>query len=552
MTSLLRKISDPRRWQRLVARTLENRKRRLLAAELDMAWAAFGPLARGTGTRTILADGMWFNPNHFLRLRLFCEAAASFAPDGLRLAAVLRRRGDDDARRALTRIGFTEFVYLEDDREFRTADFAPEARRLLAGVRDHRDLLALPLPFGVPAYVLYDTVLKLALHPRPPLDHPLWICTLAALLRNLAIYKRTLGAWDVAHVALSHPWKSEWATLVWLALARGVPSYHLTGFVEGMRIRRFKSQNDYRTPVESLPIDRFESLPDAVQYTLAEIGKKDLEQRVAGRSSDVNVRHAFRTDLRIGERDTARLVLSGQSERPVIVVYSHVWYDFPHTFAMSNFTDFLDWMEATIARCRELDGAVWLLKPHPTENWYGGFRLANVATNLPPHIRLLPPETDSETAMLAADAIVTVHGTIGLEAVAAGVPVLLADRSYFSDWNVATVARDRADYLRLLGEVDRLPRPDAQARRRAMACFALALAAPTADTRALPMTCDSRVSEAYREILDRLMSSYDLLDAERRRIEEWLAQNAVDGFAAYHLLSAAQRAAGRSGALSVV
>ena len=143
--------------------------------------------------------------------------------------------------------------------------------------------------------------------------------------------------------------------------------------------------------------------------------------------------------------------------------------------------------------------------------------------------------------VLPADAVVTVHGTIGLEAAAAGVPVLLADRSYFSDWGVATVAQSRDDYLRLLGEVSHLPTPDATVRRRAQACFALALAGPPEDAHALRMTCDSRVSDAYREILQRLAKSRDDLAAEQRRIEEWLAQDEVDGFAAYHLLAAARR-----------
>jgi hypothetical protein len=539
VTSLLRKILDPKRWRRLGERSIENHRRRRLAAELDAAWAAVGPLPRRTGEGVILADGMWQNPNHFLRLRLFCAAAT--AVEGFRLAAVVRRRADVDAHRALERIGFTEFVYLEDDVEFKATDFLPNARRLLASVRDHRDVLALELPDEVPAYVLFDTVLKLSLHPRPPLDDPLWESTLAELLRNAAIYARTLAGYDVRHVALSHPWKSEWATLLWLALRRGVPSYHLTGFVDAIRIRRFRSLEDYATPVESLPFARFTALPPAVQHAVAEIGRSDLSRRASGGSSDINVRHAFRNDRRIGERDAARRALSGQVEKPVVIIYGHVWYDFPHTFAMRNFTDFLDWMEATIERCRQIDDVVWLLKPHPTEEWYGGFRLADVAINLPPHIRLLPLDTDSKTAMLAADCVVTVHGTVGLEAAAAGVSVLLADRSYYSDWNVATIARDRADYLRLLGMVRALPRPDADARIRAQACFALALATPPATTGALQITCDSRVSEAYREIIGRVSENPGLLKDEWRRIEAWLGQDSIDGFATYHLLATAQR-----------
>src|SRR5207248_7633522 len=124
-----------------------------------------------------------------------------------------------------------------------------EAERLLAGIRSHEDLLALALPESLPAYTFYDTVLKLATHPQPPIDHPLWLTVLADVLRNTAIYGRELATRKVAHVALSHPWKSEWATLAWLALGRGIPVYHLTGFCQAIRIRRFRLRDDYATPV---------------------------------------------------------------------------------------------------------------------------------------------------------------------------------------------------------------------------------------------------------------------------------------------------------------
>ena len=104
-------------------------------------------------------------------------------------------------------------------------------------------------------------------------------------------------------------------------------------------------------------------------------------------------------------------------------------------------------------------------------------------------------------------------------------PVLLADRSYFSDWDIAHVARDRADYLRLLGEVGRLAAPDAAARRRAQACFALALAEPPAEVGALRISCDSSGSRLHPEILERLTNQPAALAEEVRRIEAFLDQD---------------------------
>lgn len=543
--SKLAKILDASKWRQLIAAQLRLRSINRADDELDRCFARVGKLPSAADEPYVVADGMWRNPNHFFRVRLFIEALHALGRKP-RLLGILRRRGDWREKRTLQRIGFEEFVYIEGDSEFRTDAFLAEAKRLFSTVRAHADILALPLPDGIPAYTYYDTVLKLSSDPRPPLDHPLWITTLAETLRNRAIYNRELSSRPILHVALSHPWKNEWATLVWLALRRDIPVEHLTGFCEALRIRRFRSCDDYATPVEHVSRALFEGLPQATQQKLTEIGETDLRQRASGLSSDLNIRHAFDPGNRIGDRERARAVLSGQTEQPVAIVYGHVWFDFPHTFAMRNFVDFCDWMELTLREIRTIDDVVWLLKPHPTEGWYGGFNLATVAHDLPPHVRLLPMHTDSQTTINAADTIVTVHGTAGLEAAAAGVAVILGDRSYYSGWGVAYAAADRADYVRLLRNAGHLPRPDAVARARASACFALALAEPPDSVHALPMSCDSIGLSLYREIADR----YDRLNAARRRevesIAAFLDQSEIDSFAAYRLVQNARGASTNS------
>jgi hypothetical protein len=538
MADLLR-YASPRRWQRAIAGQIEVLRRNRSDDLLDRQLAALGPVRLAPGEETIIADGMWRNPNHFLRLRLFLEAMAG--QGGYRLLGLLRSRANRREQRALERLGFTEFVYVDEDAEFRTAHFFEAADELLHGVRSHVDLLALDLPEGIPAYTYYDTVLKLARHPQPALDHPLWRTALAEVLRNVAIYRRELDGRRVAHVALSHPWKSEWADLVWLALSRGIPASHLTGFMDGLRIRRFRTLADYRDPVEQLSYAAFRQLAPDVQAHLARFGHATLAARASGTSTDINTRHAYRLDTRVADRDAARLAISGQTERPVVVVFGHVWYDFPHTFAMSHFTDFLDWTKATLQAIADVDDAIWLLKPHPTEEWYGGFALAEIARDLPPHVRLMPLGADTMTTLTAADAVVTVHGTIGLEAVAAGIPVLMADRSYYSGWDIGPVAASRDDYVRLLGEAHRLPRPDRAMRDRAAACFALALGEPPREAGALRLQCDSGGASLYRHVTAQLAETC-ALGAEQARIARFLAQDEIDSFATFHLVDVARRA----------
>jgi hypothetical protein len=541
MTSLLAKLADPDRWRRAALSYIELWRRDRGDDALDRQLAEIGQVDVRPGEAMVIAEGMWPNPNHFHRLRLFIEALAR--RDRFRLLGVLRRRKDWRERRALERIGFSEFICIEDDAEFRTENFLAEADRLLAGTHSHADLLALNLPEGLPAYTWYDTALKLARHPQPALNDPIWRTTLAETLRDVAIYARLLATGPIKHVVTSHPWKSEWASLTWLALQRGAPVSHLTGFCESMRIRRMRRPEDYAILVEHLPFAVFDRLDPSTQAQLAAFGQADMARRVSGQSSDINTRSAFDPARRITDRNKARLALSGQTERPVAVVFSHAWYDFPHQFAMAHFTDFRDWLQVTLQAIRALPDVIWLLKPHPTEAWYGGCGLADLIGDLPSHIRLLPLKTDAKTALTAADAVVTVHGTCAMEAAAQGVPVILADRSYFSDWGFAHAARDRDDYSRFLGEVGRLAKPDETARQRAAACFALAVAEPPAELGAMRISCDSSGSALYGEISRRYRAAPQVIAREIERIGAFLDQEEIDSFATFHLVKLA-RAAG--------
>ena len=539
MTSLLAKATDPARWRRLIERTIENHRRRRLDDKLDALWKQRGPVAIRDGETTIIAEALWYNPNHFLRLRLFVDALAQCG--GFRLLGLLRKRDDVRARRALERIGFREFIYVEDDDEFRTEQFLADADVLLHPVQTHADLLKLQLPGGIPAYTYYDTVLKVTANAQPLLDHPSWRTVLAETLRDLAIYRRELAGRKVGHVALSHLWKSEWATLTWLALGKDIPVYHLTGFMESMRVRRLRAQSEYRVPVETLSPQQFLLLPAPVRARIADYGRRMLNERVAGNADDINVRYAYRPELRVHGREQARGALGVADDRPLVVVYAHAWYDFPHIFGMASFVDFKDWFLFTLEQARAHPETQWVLKPHPTERWYGGYYLSDIIGDLPPNIRLVGHDVDSQTVVTAADAIVTVHGTIALEAMIQGKPVILADQSYISDWKIGHRASNREDYARLLAEAGRLLPPSNNERELAAACFALALAEPPPESTTVRLTCDSGGSVLYRELLDRMADTALDVDQGRESLVRFIGQNEIDSYAAFNLITAARR-----------
>jgi len=520
MNRILSKIVRPESWARAGIRLTRQWHTAWYQQRVDCLYDKLGPVTNGAGPQTIVADGLWDNPNHFFRLRLFLEALPGI--ETMRLVGVLGQ-ADDRTRLSLERLGFTEFVAINDHPRHRTETFRSRARTMLAGVQRHADILDLPLPAGLPAYIYYDTVLKLARHPQPGLDNPLWESTLAECLRNCAIYRDLLETIPVTQVIVSHPWKNEFATLMWASLTRSVPAHHLTGYCEGIRVRRFLDTADYATPVEHLSLSEFDALPATVRQKLSADGARYLEQRELGRGTDLNVRYAYRQRFKAPSRNEARHALGVIGPRKLVVIYSHVWFDFPHTFAMRNFTDFFDWMRRTMEEVRAIPELDWVLKPHPTENWYGGFRLQDMAGELPPHVRLAPQNADSLTALTAADIVVTAHGTVGLEAAAHGLPVIAADRSFYSDWGFVHQAVSQEHYIRLLRTARDLPAPDEAGRQRALALISLALAPTPTEVGLIEMRCDSSGPALYKDILNRYAENDPALARERECLRAWLA-----------------------------
>ena len=153
----------------------------------------------------------------------------------------------------------------------------------------------------------------------------------------------------------------------------------------------------------------------------------------------------------------------------------------------------------------------------------GGVRLVDLVGNSPPHVRLCREETDALTAQLAADAVVTVHGTVAIEAAARGVPVLCADRSYYSDWGFARTATSRDEYAQGLANIQNLACPTEDQRKRAMAVAALSLAPAPAAAGLLRTSCDSSGRMLYGEIINRFEREKDSLLVEQNAISEWMA-----------------------------
>ncbi len=527
------KYFDINRWYNRYHRIKKQIKTKPLRWAVERQYKKLGVLSESDGPEVVVADGMWDNPNHWFRLRLFLETVPGI--ENYKLLGILRSSKDTEKRQSLECMGFEDFIYLEEH-HYRKEDYVDLAQKMLAGVKCHADLLQIKLPEDLPAYVYYDTVSKRLRHPQPPLEEALWTEVLAELLRNMDIYKEMLERYKVGYIVESHPWKNEWATLCWTAICNSIPCFHLTGYCESIRIRRFSTHEDYAVPVEHMGFDEFTSLPEEVQERIITEGQTYLSDRNNGNCSDINNAYAYLPHKRQTDYLSARRLFGVNSDKKLVAIYSHIWFDFPHTFAMSYYTDFLDWMQLTLKTIAQNTNVLWLLKPHPVEKWYGGVCLADLTGVLPEHVLLCPVETDSLTVQIAADAVVTVHGTIGIEAAAQGTTVLCADKSYYQDWDFAHNAGSREDYIRLLSRIDQLEPPTKQQSEHAAACAYIAFAPTPEDAGSIKLKCDSSGLILYKDILSLLKNDIEGISSEKAGMRKWISSK-KHSYSVYQKLS---------------
>lgn len=473
----------------------------------------------------VMVEGLWDNPNHWLRLWVFLHGILKHRQADV--VGILRSRKNWDnwnKRRSLEALGVRSFLYLEDARP--AVEFESEAAELLKGVTTARQILDLKLPESLPAYTLFDTVLKLERHPQPPVEgNPVWQRALIELLQLSDLYRRFFSEHDVVAVVSSHAWKNEWAALCWTALYRKIPFYYMTAHYNSIRIRRMASTEEYRTPNENLGVEEFQNLPQGVRTALIERGRHYLAERFSGESDFIIIRYAMRPELRKQGRAALLESMRLDPTKPLVVIYAHSWFDFPHTQAMSNFTEPLDWLQFTLETVRPLTSVNWAFKAHPCDRWYGGIRLLDLVKGLPPHIALVPDDSDSLAVQSAAEALITIQGTIAVEAAAMGKTALCADECMYTPWGFAHTAVSREDYAAKLQEILNLERPTAEQSERAFAYAATAQAPPPKQADALELSCDTLFLErALYHKVHTLLANDETLSAEIEKIAQWIVE----------------------------
>jgi len=166
--------------------------------------------------------------------------------------------------------------------------------------------------------------------------------------------------------------------------------------------------------------------------------------------------------------DEVRASLGLDPAKKTAVVFSHVLWDANMFFGEDLFEDQETWLVETVRAACANDALNWVVKLHPANMYKTGAHVLNdeigireAIGELPPHVKLLRPETDINTYSLfdLADLGVTIRGTIGMELPVFGIPVLTAGTGRYSGLGFtidSATATEYVDRLARAHEIERL------------------------------------------------------------------------------------------------
>jgi hypothetical protein len=170
---------------------------------------------------------------------------------------------------------------------------------------------------------------------------------------------------------------------------------------------------------------------------------------------------------RIKSPDEVVAQLGLDPAKQTAVLFSHVLWDANLFYGEDLFEDQEAWLVETVKAACANPHANWIVKLHPA-NMYKALTaelndetaIRDAIGELPPHVKLLRPDTDINTFSLfrLADYGITIRGTVGVELPCFGVPILTAGTGRYSGLGFTDDSTTAVEYLDKLARIHELPR----------------------------------------------------------------------------------------------
>ena len=390
--------------------------------------------------KSLLIDGGFYNLGYLFRLQLLRAAIKS---NKLNEKAFIWDCNINICKHILKSIGINDISYLIDNFK---KDIFLRAELIANQIKTSADILNIKLPYDIPSYFLYDSILKSQRLSTVNINDKNFKRYIYKFLYSVQSAEEMIKSFKPDLIVMSHCINYQCSPMSWIGSKHGIQVIVLGGGFGVPRLWRISNPKDLSMGNGHPLYNYFTNLSNDKKYKLMAIGKKYISKRISGKSSDIGGRYAFQ-----GKTKKINELEINKKNKKIIAIYASSFFDFPHTYGMNRFLDIKDWVKSTIKIAKENKKVIWLLKPHPLEEWYGGAKLTEIfPEELPENIIILPYKYSGKEIINIADALVTLHGTSAIEFAAMGKPVLVADKGWYHDFNFVTFPKSKEEYLHLL------------------------------------------------------------------------------------------------------
>ena len=317
---------------------------------------------------------------------------------------------------------------------------------VVGGLTTKNDIENLKINGVLIGNLIYDSFLMENKKPTIDIALPEFSEFLLNSLNLFVFWEDFISKHDVCAVNVSHC-VYNLAIPLRISLARNIPVFQ----ANATHIYRMNSGNQYAfTDYKHFP-KLFAALPESVQLAGINEAKKRINRRFEG---EVGVDMSYSTKSAYGPNRHEKLVQD--SSRKKILIATHCFFDSPHCYGGSIFPDHYEWIDF-LGNISEETDYDWYIKTHPDLR-IGNMEIIDSFLGKYPKFKLLPANVShhqiiSEGINLA----LTVHGTIGFEYAALGVPVINASQNnphIAYDFNLHV--KDIVEYRQILLDLDQL------------------------------------------------------------------------------------------------
>lgn len=193
--------------------------------------------------------------------------------------------------------------------------------------------------------------------------------------------------------------------------------------------------------------------------------EKMIKERITGKDLILEFNNANYLESTKNLENFKQNILLEKQDRIIGLFYPHIFADSNHQHGSFAFRDYYTHFNESIKVMSENTNVLWLVREHPTSDKYNekGLVTETILNLKAENIWIVPEGIPNYALFEIGNFVVTGRGSVGLEIVSQGLPVITTGHSIYSDLRIShqfDVRHDYLDFLRKIRKVQNVKKPN--------------------------------------------------------------------------------------------